>query len=189
MGIVSPARRGFRLATLTMTMILSGACLFTAACRQENKPPVDTPETVAQTYVTRPILEPDKIASIWLIRRFVDPRAEFRFIPDDLPLTNGIPLDVPEAEFRRYARLSCFESILKRHPVEEPAVARLAAMIHEIEINYWAVPSQPGAAELKQALSEMILKHPGAPEACLPEAFDYLDQTLRRLGAGATNSP
>ena len=53
-------------------------------------------------YVTRDDFEPDKCASIWLIKRFIDPQAVFVIRPAGAPLKPGIPFDVPEAELRRY---------------------------------------------------------------------------------------
>ncbi len=169
------------------------AALFSSifpGCRPNTGPRAEGESQEALTgriYVTRTNLEPDKLASIWLLRRFVDDRAQFRFVGDDVPLTNGIPFDAPEAEFRRYATLSCFESILKKYPVRDPAVLRLAGIVHEVEINYWDTSLSGEPARLRRELQAVILARKDGPEACLAPTFAVMDAFLATLRR-ATNA-
>jgi len=66
-------------------------------------------------YSTWDTMEVDKCASAWLIKRFVDKEAEFKFFPSGELITEGIPFDTPDSEFRRYHNMSTFESILKKY--------------------------------------------------------------------------
>lgn len=158
-----------------MSLFLLGACLV-GCSRLSDSPPSETSDHV---FVTRRTLEPDKLASIWLIKRFVDRDAKFVFVGDDAPLTSeGIPFDTSEAEFRRYATLSCFESILRKHPVTEPGIERLTKLIHDIEINYWANPLSPDSLNLRHRLLAIVEAHPAQPEACLGPAFAVFDAFL-----------
>jgi len=75
----------------------------------------DTPHKAAgQIFSTWEVFEPDKCASIWLIQRFIDKGAVIKFFPRGEMITEGIPFDVPDAKFRRYAQMSTFESIIIR---------------------------------------------------------------------------
>src|SRR3990172_8436895 len=69
--------------------------------------------TAIHTYVTWWGTEVDKLASLWLIKRFVDPRAQFIFLPKGtLPAKDaGTPIDLPITSLRRDARRSCFEAV------------------------------------------------------------------------------
>jgi len=69
---------------------------------------------LAETYSTWENMEIDKCASAWLVWRFTDKDAVFRFVPKGKLITQGIPFDVPEAQIRRYHNLSAFEYIETR---------------------------------------------------------------------------
>src|SRR5690606_31702359 len=130
------------------------ASLWILGCHRD-EPLGDSGKDAPPVFATRSPLEVDTVASMWLIQRFVFPEARFHIVPHGVPLTNGIPFDTPEAEFRRYATLCCFESILRRHPVNRPGMEKLAAIVHDIEINHWGPPRHPEVTELKRALSEI----------------------------------
>ena len=70
-------------------------------------------QTQGEEYTTWENMEIDKCASAWLIKRFVDKDAVFRFVPKGELITRGIPFDTPEAQIRRYHNLSAFEYIVK----------------------------------------------------------------------------
>lgn len=86
-------------------------------------------------YVTRANIHVDRAASAWLIRRFVDPDAEFLFIedPDDLPL-GAIPFDMIGVELSHRADRVTFETILAVHDLDEPALVRLGQIIHQADV-------------------------------------------------------
>lgn len=82
--------------------------------------------------------EPDKGASAWFLKRFVRTDIVFRELPPGTTeLGEGTPFDVPQAEFRRTHSHAVFETLLQRYPVQDPAVQRLARILHDVEINLW----------------------------------------------------
>lgn len=83
------------------------------------------------------IFEPDKLASIWLIKRFVDREAQIKFYPRGEPITEGIPFDTPDAEFRRYHNISTFEMFRQHYKIDDPRCRYISKIIHDIEINTW----------------------------------------------------
>lgn len=88
-------------------------------------------------YVTWEGSEPDRGASAWFIKRFVDTQAEFKTVPQNAPLPAGTAFDVPESRFQRSARYSTLELLVNEYPVSDPVVKRMAVIVHDIEINTW----------------------------------------------------
>ena len=103
-------------------------------------------------YWTRDSLEPDTIASIWLLRRFVSPSCEIRFAEVGAEPTEGIPFDIPLVDFSRTRTKSTFTVIREHYQVEDPSVMRLAALIDEIEVGGWNREPSLEANELEKAL-------------------------------------
>jgi hypothetical protein len=130
-------------------------------------------------------MEADKLASIWLIKRFVDKEANFQFVTDELPLTNGIPIDAPEGDLRRYANNSCFETIVNKYRIQAPGMQRFGRIIRDIEINYWAEKYFPETVPLSQEIKTIIDRHPDDPDACVQEASLVFDKLLGELARPA----
>lgn len=165
--------RGSRtLLALCVVALLAGCA------PQESAPPPP-----AHQYVTTDLLEPDKLASLWLIKRFVDPEAQFLFLTNEVAVLPGTPVDMPQGEYRRYASMSCYESVLQRHPVDDPALARIGRIIRELELNFWGDRRVAGAADLEREIRQILQAHPNDPAACLPPAFELFDQLHRSLGS------
>jgi hypothetical protein len=85
-------------------------------------------------WVTRARPKVDRIACPWLIRRFVDPAAEFVYVPADQVLAvaerdGGIPYDVPDVELGHHGPECSFDAILKKYNLTDPALRRLALIV------------------------------------------------------------
>ncbi len=106
-------------------------------------------------YVTRAGWEPDKGASAWLIRRFIDPQAIFRQVPEGEPLGPGAPFDVPESRFRRTHRFSAFETLRRAHQLDSERLRRMALLIHDLEINTWGPPLAPETPRVRALISAL----------------------------------
>src|SRR2546430_17646044 len=86
-------------------------------------------------YVTRANANVDRVACPWLIKRFVDPQAEFLFVPAvDVMATaeheQAIPYDVPTAELGHVDGRCSFESIIRKYQLGDPALPHLAPIVH-----------------------------------------------------------
>ena len=68
----------------------------------------------------------DRMACIWLIRRWIDPRAEFLFVPvSTSSFPNGVePFDIPGARFSHHRGHCTFHTMLKEHDLTDPTLAR-----------------------------------------------------------------
>ncbi|HEY2902740.1 MAG TPA: chromate resistance protein ChrB domain-containing protein [Polyangia bacterium] len=89
------------------------------------------------TWVTRKGVHVDRIASAWLIRRFIDPEAVFKFVPPKgyLPQKGERRFDMFEAEYTHEGDRCTFEVLLRRFAIDDPAVESLARVIHEIDVR------------------------------------------------------
>jgi len=91
-------------------------------------------------WVTREGAKTDRVACPWLIRRFIDREAEFLFVPKDqvLPTArreNGKSFDAPGADYTHRGNLCTFEVLVEEFGLREPAVERLARIVHGADID------------------------------------------------------
>lgn len=93
-------------------------------------------------WVTRARPKTDRIACPWLIRRFIDPDAEFLFAPPDDVLAaaereQAISFDAPEARYTHRDGLCTFEVLIDEHGLtsNDPALAELARIVHAADIS------------------------------------------------------
>jgi hypothetical protein len=90
-------------------------------------------------WVTRAHVHVDRIACPWLIARFVDSEAEFIFVAKNqveqvVKETGAIPFDFPNAELGHKDGRCSFESIIEAYELTDPALLRLAKIIHAADI-------------------------------------------------------
>ncbi|HVQ75958.1 MAG TPA: chromate resistance protein ChrB domain-containing protein, partial [Candidatus Binatia bacterium] len=86
-------------------------------------------------WVTRPRPHVDRIASAWLIRRFMDPEAEFVFAPPEARPPDAIPFDMVGVELGHRGDDCTFETLVKRAGLRDPALAALAEIVHEADLR------------------------------------------------------
>ena len=98
-------------------------------------PPLDLAALKGRRWVTRPRPHVDRIASAWLIKRFVDPAAEFVFAPPDQIPADAIPFDMAGVEFGHHGEDCTFETLLRRTGLRDRKLAILAEIVHEADIK------------------------------------------------------
>lgn len=89
-------------------------------------------------WITREFAKVDRIACPWLIVRFVDPGAEFVFLPaetDWTAITNGVVFDVPGCELGHHGAECSFDAILKAHRLADPALLELAKIVRAADTS------------------------------------------------------
>ena len=89
------------------------------------------------TWVTRAGVHVDRIACAWLIQRFIDPGATLKFVPAKgyVPQKGELRFDMYEAEFTHVGDRCSFEVLLERMAIEDPALAAIAEIIHDIDLR------------------------------------------------------
>ena len=102
--------------------------------RPRAAPAVSRP-TRGRTWVTRKGVYVDRIASAWLIRRFIDPEARFRFVETQQhrPAPGEQRFDMFEAEFTHDGDRCTFESLLARFGLTDPALGAIGEIVHDID--------------------------------------------------------
>ncbi|HEX6107594.1 MAG TPA: chromate resistance protein ChrB domain-containing protein [Gemmatimonadales bacterium] len=97
-------------------------------------------------WVTRPGPKVDRMASAWLIRRFIDPEARFAFAP----APGGIRFDTYEGEFTHDGDHCTFEVLLRHFGLADPALHAVAEVVHDIDIKdgKFGRPETPGIASV-----------------------------------------
>ena len=86
-------------------------------------------------WVTRPRPHVDRLGSAWLIKRFIDPDAEFVFArPDEFP-PDAIPFDALGAEFGHQGEDCTFETLIKRCGLRDERLRELAEIVHEVDLR------------------------------------------------------
>jgi len=112
--------------------------------------PLPTQQYQARTWVTRAGVHVDRIASAWLIRRFIDPAATIKLVPAKgyEPLAGELRFDMFEAEFSHVGEHCTFEVLCDRFALQEPGLRALAEVVHDIDLKdgKYARPEAPGVA-------------------------------------------
>jgi hypothetical protein len=90
-----------------------------------------------KTWVTRKGIHVDRMATAWLIRRFIDPGAAIKFVPAKgyIPLADELRFDMFEAEFTHEGDRCSMEVLLQRAAIRDAAVLRIAEIVHDIDLK------------------------------------------------------
>ena len=92
------------------------------------------PEGASSRWVTRERPKIDRIACPWLVRRFVDPDAEFLYVPTpDVKKVaaerGAVPYDIPDVEFSHDGELCSFDAFIRNFRLQDPALDELAVIV------------------------------------------------------------
>jgi hypothetical protein len=103
--------------------------------RRRPRNALDLHELRRRSWVTRPRPHVDRVASAWLIKRFIDPDATFLFAePRDFP-ADAIPFDAPGVELGHDGNDCTFETLLKRSGLRDRRLTRIAQIVHEADLR------------------------------------------------------
>ncbi len=113
-------------------------------------------------WVTRERPKVDRIACPWLIKRFVDPEAEFLYAPKDEVLAmaereGATPYDIPDAELGHHGDECSFDAIVHKYGLAktDPALTRLALIVRGADTNQPDLtPESSGLVAIAQGFSE-----------------------------------
>jgi hypothetical protein len=88
-----------------------------------------------RTWVTRPRPHVDRLASAWLIRRFVDPEARFVFAAPEARPPEAVPFDMVGAEIGHHGDRCTFETLVAMSALRDPRLGALAEIVHEADLR------------------------------------------------------
>jgi hypothetical protein len=94
-------------------------------------------EYLGRVWVTRKGIHVDRMASAWLIRRFIDSEAKFKFVPARgyEPEKGELRFDMFEADFTHEGDHCTFEVLLQRLKLNNPALRPIAEIVHDIDLK------------------------------------------------------
>lgn len=94
------------------------------------------PELRGKTWVTRPGVKIDRMASAWFIRRFVDPKARFRFADPNAPRREGeLAFDMVGGDFTHEEDRCTFETLVRRVGLPDKGVRAIAEIVHDLDLK------------------------------------------------------
>jgi hypothetical protein len=116
-------------------------------------------------WVTREHVKVDRVACPWLIKKHVDPEAEFLFAAADKVLEvaaieGAIPYDIPGVELGHHEGRCSFEAIVAKYSIEDPAVQLLAEIVHGADVSHdlYGRPEAPGLKAIAEGFRYLGLK-------------------------------
>lgn len=173
------------------------SAIATLARRLQKKDDAEKPDTETEfrkedyrgrKWVTRKNVHVDRIASAWLIRRYIDPNATFKYVPgkDYKGEPGEVTFDMFEADFTHVGDACTFEVLLDRFGLKEAGLSAIAEIVHDIDVKdgKFERPEAPGIASLIAgiALSE---RDDDARIALGSRMLDALLELYRRKRGGA----
>jgi hypothetical protein len=113
-----------------------------------------------RTWVTRQGVHVDRIACAWLIRRFIDPGARFKFVSGKgyAPSFGELRFDMFEAEFTHEGDRCSFEVLLGHAGLTEPALQAIAEIVHDIDLKDGKF-GRDEAAGIKALIAGVAMAH------------------------------
>ena len=120
------------------------------------------PIGASSRWITRERPKVDRIACPWFVRRFLDPDAEFAFVPADrvrqsAAATGAVPFDVPEVALTHVGDRCSFDAFLARYRIQDPALDRLARIVRGADTDaLHFAPEAAGLLAVSMGLSATI---------------------------------
>ena len=127
--------------------------------REESGELAAKPKNASTRWVTRERPKIDRIACPWLVRRFVDPEAEFLYVPvADVKRTatekTATPYDVADVEFTHVGERCSFDAFLEKFHLRDAALDKLATIVRGADTSRLDLaPQAPGLLAISQGLS------------------------------------
>jgi len=111
-------------------------------------------------WVTRQYVHVDRTGCPWLIKRFVDPRAEFLFVPvekieETVKKEKAIPYDAPGVELGHHGDKCSFDAIVEKYKIKDPAVLELAKIVRAADTD--RMEAAPEAAGLEAVMTGLAI--------------------------------
>jgi len=146
-------------------------------------PKLDVTRYRGRTWATRRRLWVDRVTSAWLIRRFIDPDARFRWLakPSDCP-KSALGFDFDGATFTHVGDRVTFETLLASFGLgDDAALARLATIVHALDVGGEPVAEATGFEAIMAGARERIADD----DALLAEMSNVLDSLYAHFGRDA----
>lgn len=143
-------------------------------------------------WITRERVKVDRVACPWLIKKFVDPKAEFLFVATDrvketAVREGAIPYDVPDVELGHHGKECSFDAILKKYRLTtDPALVLLAKIVNgaDTDNSLWHQPESAGLNAVAEGFRHLGFKDDHEVNAAEWIVYDalyaYCQEMVRR---------
>ena len=143
-------------------------------------------------WITREKVKVDRVACPWLIRKFLDPDAEFLFVPAErvrevAEFEGAVPFDVPGVEFGHHGKECSFDALVKKHGLDrDPALVLLAKIVNgaDTDNTLWNQPEAAGLNAIAEVFRHLGFKNDHeviAAESVVYDAlYAYCQEMVRR---------
>ena len=140
-------------------------------------------------WITRENVQVDRVACPWLIRKFVDPRAEFMFVPVDQVMTvaereGATPYDVKNVELGHHGKECSFDAIVKKYGLtRDPALVLLARIVNgaDTDNTLWNQPESAGLRAVAKGFRGLGFKNDHEINAAEWIVYDALYAYCREM--------
>lgn len=125
-----------------------------------DRPRASPADVRSRTWVTRSGVHVDRMASAWLIGRFIDPEARFKFVrgQEYEPEPGELRFDMFQAEFTHDGDLCTFEVLLRRFGLEDSALREVAEIVHDIDLRDGKF-ARPEALGMDRLIAGIAMRH------------------------------
>jgi len=124
---------------------------------EPEKKPAVVEKLRGRTWVTRTGIHVDRMASAWLIRRFIDPDAKFKFVAarEHRHKEGELRFDMFDGEYTHKGELCTFEVLLRSFEITDAALRPIAEMIHDVDLKVetYGRPETPGFEQFVNAIA------------------------------------
>jgi hypothetical protein len=143
-------------------------------------------------WVTRERVKVDRVACPWLIKKCIDAKAEFFFVPAEKVMEvaereGAIPFDVPGVEFGHHGKECSFDALVKKHQLGgDPAIVLLAKIVNgaDTDNTLWNQPESAGLNAIAEGFRHLGFKNDVeviAAESIVYDAlYAYCQEMVRR---------
>ena len=143
-------------------------------------------------WITRERVKVDRVACPWLIRKFIDPDAEFLFVPAEEVMTvaereRAVPYDVKGVELGHHGKECSFDALVKKYKLsQDPAMVLLAKIVNgaDTDNSLWNQPEAAGLNAIAEGFRHMGYKDDHEINAAQWIVYDalyaYCQEMIRR---------
>jgi hypothetical protein len=133
-------------------------------------------------WITRERVKVDRVACPWLIRKYIDPQAEFLFVPEDTVLEvaqreGATPFDVKGVELGHHGKECSFDALVKKYQLDrDPAIVLLARIVNgaDTDNTLWNQPEAAGLKAIAEGFRHLGYKNDGEIIAAESIVYDAL---------------
>ena len=155
--------------------------------KKETRMLKENPELRGRTWVTRPGVKIDRMASAWFIRRFVDPKARFRFVEERTPArARELRFDMVGGDFTHEEDRCTLETLVRRVGLPDKGVRAIAEIVHDLDLkdDKYARPETAGVRTMLGGL----MARTESDEERIERALVFFDDLHESLGSHTRRS-